>query len=258
MPDAATKVAAGPPTNKPGRPRRPRSRRARRRSSSSCAVRVRSGSHFVVASEAEALDRFQEIRPLISRLDAAFWKYTQVLDIEIRLAVAEDGYNHLRVAVDEANTALSKMPDRRQGQFRGKAAVRGTAIVLRRSHKSARRPIPRGRVLRAQQPQAGLKEELAKGYTAKWADFLKAAPQVMQSLEKAKDEHRKLQDDPAVKEALAAIHRSTRAEGAAQPREKTSEPDRHHQESPGRNTHQRHTFRRKRERRRAAQLRISD
>ena len=46
----------------------------------------------------------------------------------------------------------------------------------------------------------------------------------MQSLEKAKDEHRKLQDDPAVKEALAAIHRSTRAEVSLSPARRLQNP----------------------------------
>ena len=63
---------------------------------------------------------------------------------------------------------------------------------------------------RNQQVPAGVKEGLEKEFTAARSDFLKGAPQVTPLLERAREEHRRLHDDTAVKAALAAINRSTK------------------------------------------------
>jgi formylglycine-generating enzyme required for sulfatase activity/serine/threonine protein kinase len=178
---------------------------------------IRSGAYFVVASEAEALDKFQEISPMIKQLDQAFRKCAQVLDLAFRLAVSEENLRVASANFHEADEVLRKMPTGARTNSADKQAYemqQSYCADLAIDRDAASRMVD---ALRAQMPPAGLKEELAKGYTAKWADFLKQAPPVLQLLEKAKEEHRKLQVDPAVREALAVIHRSTKAEVTVSP-----------------------------------------
>jgi formylglycine-generating enzyme required for sulfatase activity/serine/threonine protein kinase len=215
-PDAPTKTAVGTPANKPvaalaATAPAPLAKGLPEEQLKSRGL-IRSGAYFVVASEAEALDKFQEISPLIKQLDQAFRKYAQVLNLEFGLAVAEENLRVASASVDAANTDLSKMPNGARTNSADKQAYEMQQLYcanLTSDRDVASRVVD---ALRAQQPAAGLKEELAKGYTAKWADFLKEAPPVLLLLEKAKEEHRKLQGDPAVREALAAIRRSTKAE----------------------------------------------
>ncbi len=162
----------------------------------------------------EALDKFQEIRPLFGQLDAAFRKYAQVREIQFRLAIAEDEYNRLRLASLDADAQLAKLPNGRNDNSALKEqyeAQRQLSASLANDRDAAYHVCEQ---LRALQPAAGVTEELAKAYMAKWKGFVDAAPPVGKVLEKAKEEHRKVQIDPDVQEALAAIRRATKAESS--------------------------------------------
>jgi formylglycine-generating enzyme required for sulfatase activity/serine/threonine protein kinase len=173
---------------------------------------IRSGAYFVVASEREALEKFDRLSPLISQLSQACRKYAWAREVEANLAVAQENLNLAQSALDAANTVLSKMPNGRSDDSQKKEAY-----AFQQSYcagLTADRDAYSADVvaLRAQQPPPGVKEELAKAYTARWAEFREAGPPVALMLDKAKEEHRRLQADPAVREALAAIRRSTKAE----------------------------------------------
>ena len=172
---------------------------------------IRSGAYFVVVSEREALEKFDRLSPLISQLTQACRKYASAHEVEANLAFAQENLNLAQAALDAANAVLSKMPNGRSDDSQKKEAY-----ALQQSYcagLTADRDAYSADVvaLRAQQPAPGVKEELAKAYTARWAEFREAGPPVALMLDKAKEEHRKLQADSAVQEALAAIRRSTKA-----------------------------------------------
>jgi len=173
-----------------------------------------SGPYFVVASEGEALEKYQKIRPLVDQMDQAYGKYAQVVQNELLLAQAEECRNQMSAQVNAANAALSKMPNGpkansfEQQEYQAAQAIRD-GLVQERDASSAAVD-----ALRRQQFRPERKEELAKDFTAKRTDFLKAEAELAKSIEKAKEEYRELQGDSAVKDALAAIRRSTK-KGAA-------------------------------------------
>ena len=158
--------------------------------------------------------KYQKIRPLVDQMDQAYGKYAQVVQNELLLAQAEECRNQMSAQVNAANAALSKMPNgpkansfERQ-EYQAAEAIRD-GLVQERDASSAAVD-----ALRRQQFRPERKEELAKDFTAKRTDFLKAAAELAKSIEKAKEEYRELQGDSAVKDALAAIRRS-RNTGAA-------------------------------------------
>ena len=65
--------------------------------------------------------------------------------------------------------------------------------------------------MRTQQVPAGRKEELTKAFNAKWSEFRAAADELTPMIEKALAEYRKLHRDASVRDALAALSRSTKA-----------------------------------------------
>jgi serine/threonine protein kinase len=172
---------------------------------------TRSGAYFVLASEAEILERFEKVRPLIARMAEPFNMFAQALNNEMLLAGAEETHNELRAGVEAANAMLSKMPNGNRTNSEekleyqtAKAALDGLA----QDRDNSSRVVD---AMRAQQIPAERKAELVKDFNSKWSDFLKAANELTPLIDKTLGEYRKLQADPSVKEALAALRRSTKA-----------------------------------------------
>jgi formylglycine-generating enzyme required for sulfatase activity/serine/threonine protein kinase len=169
---------------------------------------IRSGSHFVLVSEAEALDKFQEIRPLIGQLDIACRKYRTALELQYRLSAAEEELKAFSQAVDEANAVLAKLPNGRNDNSAMKQAYREQRLIcanLTNQRDAAAQNLDQ---IRSAQPPPGARDEMANAYMSKWKEFVERAPAVSKLLEKAKEEHRKLEADSEVKNALGAIRRS--------------------------------------------------
>jgi len=177
----------------------------------------RSGSYFVVASEGEALEKYQKIRPLVDQMAQAYGKYAQVIQNELLLTQAEEYRNQMSAQVNAANAALSGMPNGPKAnsfekqEHQAAQAMRDGLVQERNSSSAA------VDALRRQQFPPERKGELAKDFSAKRTDFLKAEAELAKPIEKAKEEYRKLQGDSAVKDALAAIRRSTKTGAALGP-----------------------------------------
>ena len=71
----------------------------------------RVGAYFVLASEAEILQKFENVKPLIAAMAQPFNTFAQALSIDMLLADAEAYHSEMRAQVDAANTILSKMPN---------------------------------------------------------------------------------------------------------------------------------------------------
>ncbi len=172
---------------------------------------TRSGSYFVVASESEAIEKYRQVRPLIDPMARAYGKYLQVLQNQMSLVEAEEIRDQIKVDLDMANVVLSKLPNgakdnslQKEQYAMGRANVDG----LNRDLQEAQGAVD---LLRGQQVADGVREDLRKDYNTKRSDFLKAADELAKLIDKAKDDYRKVESDPVVKAALAALHRSNRA-----------------------------------------------
>ena len=62
-------------------------------------------------SEAEIIEKFEKIRPLIASIAQPFNMFALALRNEMLLADAELYYNEMRARVVAANAVLSKMPN---------------------------------------------------------------------------------------------------------------------------------------------------
>ena len=170
----------------------------------------RSGSYFVVATEAEVLEKFQQVRPLMDLMAQAFGKYALVLRNEILLAEAQETYAAMTAQVDAASATLSKMPSG------------GKANSLENQEYQAAREfrdgLARGRdgysatvdAIRGQQASASEKADLGKDFLAKRSAFPKASAELRPPYDKAIAEYKALQNDPKVKAALDAVRGATR------------------------------------------------
>jgi hypothetical protein len=178
---------------------------------------TRSGSYFVVASEGDVLEKYQKIRPLVDRLEQAYGEYARVVQNQLLLAEAEEYRNQMSAQVNAANAELSKMPNGpranslQKQEFLAAQAIRDNYVQERNSSSAA------VEALRRQQFRPERNEQIAKDFMAKRADFLKAVPEWKKLMDKTREEYHKLQGDRAVKGALAAIRRSTKAAAALGP-----------------------------------------
>ena len=166
--------------------------------------------YFVVASEAEILEKFEKVRPLIASMTQPFNMFAQAMRNEMLLADAEAYYNDMRERVGTANDILSKLPNGNRANSEEKleyqtAQAARDGLTLERDNSS--RVVE---AMRAQQIPAGRKEELVKDFNSKWSEYRNAADELTPLIDKALREYRKLQVDPSVKDALAALSRSSR------------------------------------------------
>jgi hypothetical protein len=178
---------------------------------------TRSGAFFVLASEAEILDKSEKVRPLIASMAQPFKMFSLALRNDMLLAEAEAYLNEMRARVDAANAVLSKMPNgnkanslEKQEYQRAQTALDG----LTEERDNSSRMVD---ALRAQQFPAGRKEEFVKDFNVKWSGFLKAANELTPLIDNALSEYRKLQGDPQVRDALASFRRSTKVEALLGP-----------------------------------------
>ncbi len=172
---------------------------------------TKSGSYFVLASETEILEKFEKVRPLIASMAQRFNMLAQALRSEVLLADAEDYRKEIGERIDEANVMLSKMPNGPRANSEQKLeyqAAQDFVSGITQERDNASRVVD---ARRTQQVPAGRKEELVKDFKAKWSDFLKAADELTPLFDEAFREYRRLKDDRAVKDALAALSRSTKA-----------------------------------------------
>ncbi len=170
-----------------------------------------SGVYFVVASEAEILEKFEKVRPLIARMAEPFNMFAEALRNEMLLTGAEEYYSEMKARVDAANSMLSKMPNGNRANSEEKLEYQTAQAA--RDGLTQERDSSLGVVeaMRAQRVSAERKAELAKDFNAKWSDFLKATNELTPLIDKTLGEYRKLQGDLSVKDALAAVRRSTKA-----------------------------------------------
>jgi serine/threonine protein kinase/formylglycine-generating enzyme required for sulfatase activity len=172
---------------------------------------TRSGAYFVLASEAEILEKFEKVRPLIASMAQPFNMFAQALNNEMRLAGAEEIYNELRAWVDAANAVLAKMPNGTRTNSEEKLEYQNAKAALDVLTQDRDRSAGVVEAMRAQQVPAERKAELVKDFNSKWSDFLKAADELTPLIDKTLGEYRKLQGDASVKDALAAFSRSAKA-----------------------------------------------
>jgi hypothetical protein len=175
------------------------------------------GANFVVASETEFLEKVETIRPLINEMAKAFGEHSLVLQNEADLAGGEEYLNSLNARIDAVNAVLAKIPNGSKSNSMEKQAYQETkatvdGLVQQRDDAS-------GMVdaLRAQQVSPEDKEKLATEFLAKRSDFLKATAELRPVYDKAISEYNKLQEDPAVKDALAAYKLTTKSAAAPGP-----------------------------------------
>jgi hypothetical protein len=171
----------------------------------------RSGAYFVLASEAEILEKFAKMRPLFASMAQPFNMFALPLRNEMLLAEAQEYYNEMRARVDTANSVLSKMPNGGRSNSQEKQEYQTAEDFrdrLTQERDNASRAVE---AMRSQQVPAERRQELVKDFQAKWSDFLKATGVLTPLIDKALAEYRKLQGDPTVKDALAALGRSTKA-----------------------------------------------
>ena len=178
---------------------------------------IRAGSHFVVGSEAAALDKFEQVVPLMDQIGRLSRKYAEFTQIDDQLAAAEIAHEELRRAFDEANATLSRMPNGTKVNSQLNQLYAEQRLHCDNLARQRNACLEAVSMLRGQRAPAGVKQELERDFIAKRSEFLKAANELMPSLEKAKAEHKKLQDDAVVKSALDAVRRSTKAAAALSP-----------------------------------------
>ncbi len=172
---------------------------------------TRAGAYLIVASEAEILEKFEKVRPLIATMAQPFNMFALALRNELLLAEAEAYFIEMRVRVDEANAVLSKMPNGARANSQEKLEYQTAQAIrdgLNQDRDNASRAVE---AMRAQQIPAGRKEELVKDFKAKWSDFLRAADELTPLIDRALGEYRELRSDHSVTDALAALSRSTKA-----------------------------------------------
>jgi formylglycine-generating enzyme required for sulfatase activity len=172
---------------------------------------IRSGTLFVVPSEAEVLNTAQRIRPLIEQMACAYAEYAPVLQNESLLREAEE-FRTLRSAqIDDANATMSRMPNGARANSAENQAYQAAQAFrdgLVRERENAAREIE---ILQGQQVPAERKEELAKAFASKRSDFLKAADELRPMVERTLGEYRRLQADASVNQVLAEFRKTTRS-----------------------------------------------
>ena len=138
-------------------------------------------------------------------------KYVQILSLEDNLATAEFNHDLVRLNFDEASAVHSKMPNggRANSAEKDQYELQRQICEGLRQQRDAWWKTVEAR--RSEQAPAGLKAQLVQNFTARQLEFRKAAGDLMPLLEKAREEHRRLEHDPVVTDALDAIRRSTKA-----------------------------------------------
>jgi hypothetical protein len=172
---------------------------------------IPSGSVYVLASEVEALNKFEQIGPIIKQMAQLSGRIEQIVQNETDLALAQENHNDFRLAFDEANAILGKIPNGPRAISDEKQAYEAQRLHcdgLKQERDNWWRAVES---LRSQQAPAGLKEQLVRDFTAKQSEFRTSASALLPLLEKAREEHRKLEHDSVVMGALEAIRRSTKA-----------------------------------------------
>ena len=172
---------------------------------------ARSGAYFVVASEAEILEKFQKIKPLIAGLAQPFNAFAVALRNEWLLADAEAYYTDIKERVDAAYDFVSKMPNGSRASSQDKQEYQTAQMALNELVQERDDSSKVVDAMRTQQVPAVRKEELIKAFNAKWSEFRKAADELMPLIDKALGEYRKLHGDSTVRDALATLSRSTKA-----------------------------------------------
>ena len=165
----------------------------------------------MLASEAEILQKFEKVRPLIAGMAQPFNMFAQALRNDMLLAEAEEYYNEMKARVEVANAMLSKIPNGPRANSDEKAVYQITQDGLNgltQERDNASRMVD---ATRTQQVPAGRKEQLVKDFNAKWSEFRKAADELTPLFDTALGEYRKLRSDPSVTDALATLSRSTKA-----------------------------------------------
>ncbi len=130
---------------------------------------------------------------------------------EMLLADAEAYYNGMRERVDAAYGILSKMPNGNRANSQEKQEYQAAEMARDQLVQERDNSSKIVDAMRTQQVPAGRKEELMKAFNAKWSEFRAAADELTPMIEKALAEYRKLHGDVSVRDALAALSRSTKA-----------------------------------------------
>ena len=172
---------------------------------------IPSGSHFVLAQEVEALQKYDQIVPIINQMGQLSTNYGQIVRKQAFLAEAEQDHTVAKAAFDEAAAVLSKMPNGARANSAEKDQYEAQRIYRDGLQQQREFYWKAVEALRAQQAPAGVKEQLERDFAAREAEFRTMAGEALAILEKARDEHRKLEHDPVVKHALEAIRESTKA-----------------------------------------------
>ena len=85
---------------------------------------TRSGVYFVVASEAQILEKFETVKPLIARMAQPFNTFALALRNEMLLADAEEYYNEMKASVESATATLATMTNGSRANSDEKIAYR--------------------------------------------------------------------------------------------------------------------------------------
>ena len=93
---------------------------------------IRSGPYFVLPSEVEALDKSENIRPVIHQMVQLHDKYVQILSLEDNLAAAELNHDLLRLQLRRGQCRIA------QRCRTGPGPIRRIRISTRCSDKSAK------------------------------------------------------------------------------------------------------------------------
>ena len=149
-----------------------------------------------------ALDKFEQVVPLMDQIGRLSRKYAEFT--QIRRPVGRCGDRSRRAATpafDEANATLSRMPNGTKVNSQLNQLYAEQRLHCDNLARQRNACLEAVSMLRGQRAPAGVKQELERDFIAKRSEFLKAANELMPSLEKAKAEHKKLQDDAVVKVA---------------------------------------------------------
>ena len=121
---------------------------------------TKSGAYFVLASEAEILEKFDKVRPLIASMAQPFNMFAQALRNDMMLADAEEYYNEMRLSVDAAIAMLSKMPNGKRANSQEKQDFQQAEAI--RDERIRERDSSSGVVdaWRAQQYRSGARRSL--------------------------------------------------------------------------------------------------